>query len=66
LNPADFAPAATTTEAGTFSAALLLVSVTVVELVAAELRFTEHAIDCAPVSDCVPQEMALSARALEL
>jgi hypothetical protein len=45
---------------------LLLVSVTVDELIAAALRFTEHDIDCAPVSDCVPHEIVLNAKALAL
>ena len=45
LNPVVVAPDATTTVDGTLSATLLLVSVTVVGLVAAALRYTEHAID---------------------
>jgi hypothetical protein len=49
LNSAVFAPAETTTVVGTCSAVLLLVKVTAVELFVKSLRFTEHAIDCAPV-----------------
>ena len=45
LNPADVAPVGTTTVAGTLSAALLLVKVTVVGLLAAALRDTVHASD---------------------
>jgi hypothetical protein len=45
LNPVEVAPVGTTTVAGTLSAALLLVSVTVVGLIAAALRDTEHASD---------------------
>ena len=45
VNPVEVAPAATTTVAGTLSAALLLVRVTVVGLVAAALRDTVHAFD---------------------
>jgi hypothetical protein len=65
-NPAVVAPAATTIVVGTFSAALLLVSVTAAELFAGELRFTEHAVVWAPVSDCVPQEIVFSAMVVEL
>jgi hypothetical protein len=66
LNPTLFAPAGTTTKVGTLSAASLLESVTVVESFATALRFTEHAVDCAPESDLLVQEIALSARALAL
>jgi hypothetical protein len=57
LNPVEVAPVGTTTVAGTVSAALLLVRVTVVGLLAAALRDTVHASDCAPVSDVVPHEI---------
>lgn len=45
LNPVVDAPDATTTDAGTCSAALLLVRDTVVGLTAVPLRDTEHAFD---------------------
>ncbi|MGA8740931.1 MAG: hypothetical protein WB561_07070 [Terracidiphilus sp.] len=63
MNPALAEPAATVTEAGTVSAALLLVSETVVALVAGALKDTVQTFDCAPVSDCVPHETVLNAPA---
>ncbi|MGA8088031.1 MAG: hypothetical protein WCA10_12040 [Terracidiphilus sp.] len=51
LNSAVFAPAATTTDAGTTSAGLLLDKDTEVALVAASLRYTEQTFVCAPVND---------------
>jgi uncharacterized membrane protein len=51
LNSAVFCPSATTTEAGNFSTALLLVSDTGIELVADALRETEQVFVCPPVND---------------
>jgi hypothetical protein len=59
LNPAVVVPAGTTIVEGTFRAALLLISVTDVELFAGALRLTKHAVDWTPVSDSFPQETAL-------
>jgi hypothetical protein len=60
VKPAVFAPAATTTEVGTLSAALLLVSDTVMGFVDDALRYTEQPFVCAPVNDPVPHETMLS------
>ncbi len=54
------APAAIATEAGTVTALLLLVRLTVVALVAAEVSVTVQASVPAPVSDPLLQETALS------
>ena len=51
LNPAVFSPAATTTEGGRRSAALLLIKDIGVESVAEALRYTEQAFVCAPLND---------------
>lgn len=50
--------------AGICRAELLLDSFTVIELRAVALKDTEQVFDCAPVSDCVPQETPLSATPL--
>jgi hypothetical protein len=63
LKPILSAPAATTTVAGTVNAALLLDSDTVVELVAASLKYTEHAWVVGPVNVCVPHEIMLNVAA---
>ena len=60
VNPALAAPAATVTEAGTVTALLLLVRLTAVPLVAADVSFTVQAAVPAPVSDALPHETALS------
>ncbi len=60
LKVAEVPPWGTVTEAGACSELLLLDRFTTVWLVAASLRSTEQALVCAPVSDCVPQEILLS------
>ncbi len=60
LKAALVAPAATFTEAGGCSALLLLESVTTVWLVAAALRYTEHAVVAGPVNVCVAHESLLN------
>jgi hypothetical protein len=60
LKPALVAPAGTSTEVGACSALLLLESVTTVWLVAAALRYTEHAVVVGPVNVCVPHETSLN------
>ena len=61
VNPAEVAPAATVTEAGTVTALLLLARVTLVPPVgAAPDRVTVHASDSDPVIDVLLQESALT------
>jgi hypothetical protein len=57
LNPAEFAPLWTCTDAGTCKALLLLLRDTETGLVAAAVKITEHDLDCEPTRDCVPQEI---------
>jgi hypothetical protein len=60
VNQTLVTPAATVTEAGTVNALLLLVSVTAVGVVGADVSVTVHASVPAPVSDALAQETALS------
>jgi len=60
VNPALVAPAAIVTDTGTVTAVLLLASVTVVAVVAAEVNVTVQASVPAPVSDPLLQVSALS------
>lgn len=60
VNPALDAPAATVRVLGTCRAVLLLDKVTTVELVAAPLKFTEHASVVGPVKVWVPHEILLN------
>ena len=62
----EVAPAAMVTVDGTCRAELLLVSVTLVALLAAPLNDAVQALDSDPVSDCVPQVIALNAGVAEL
>lgn len=62
----EVAPAAIVTDDGTCREGLLLVSVTLVEDSKAPLKDTVHALDCDPVSVCVPHEIPLNAGVVEL
>ena len=61
VNPALEAPAATVTDAGTVTAALLLAKLTVRALAAAPVSVTVHASVAVPVSDALPHVTPLTA-----